>query len=537
MTTLDISMPPAAAKRALVVAGLLLAAELFAIGTFFKHGANFTCLDNWPQRACAGASFAMVGLYCAIAALILLITLRPAPFASLSEEAGRRFWPLGINICGTGIAFLPAFFLSEGRGTAVLVPAFFCWAIGMTVMLSGLALFIAPLHRWRSFLAAHWGAVGAVLLVGLAAPYLAALLRPVWRIDFISDVTFEAVAFIVAGLGYAVETYPEHKIIGAGDFFIDVAPQCSGIEGIALVTLFVTIYLSLFRRDLLFPRAFLLYPIGIATSAVFNVIRIAILLILGIEGNPELAVGGFHSHAGWLMFTLIALGIVALAKSVPMLQKEPVATGTPTQTGPLPLRQDPVVAAILPFALFMLSAVFAQAFSQTPSLIYPARVLVMAGVLALFWQLYLRLPWRIDYVAVGVGGLIGAAWVMIPVADEGGAAPYGALTGAALLGWFLLRGAGTVLLVPLIEELFFRSYLESRLRLGPGIRWKVMAALITATLFAALHDRWVEAFLAGLLFSWVAQRRGNITDAIIAHAVANFVVFSVAWVTGQIHII
>jgi exosortase E/protease (VPEID-CTERM system) len=319
-----------------------------------------------------------------------------------------------------------------------------------------------------------------------------------------------------------------------------VAPQCSGIEGIALVTLFVTLYLCLFRKDLRFPRALLLYPVGILASAAFNVLRIAGLLIIGLEGSPELAVGGFHSHAGWLMFTLVALGIVALAQTVPALQKAPAAGATGATTPkapPLPFRQDPIVAAILPFAVFMLSAQLAQAFSQSPSLVYPGRVVLMAGVLALFWPLYARLPWRADPVAVGAGVLIGLAWVLIPVEAGDGPPPYGTLTGVALVGWFLMRGIGTVVLVPIIEELFFRSYLEKRLRLGEGRLWIVIAALIGAALFAALHDRWAEAFVASLIFSWVAWRRGNITDAILSHAAANLVVFSVAWATGQVHII
>ncbi|MEM9585113.1 MAG: CPBP family glutamic-type intramembrane protease [Pseudomonadota bacterium] len=52
-----------------------------------------------------------------------------------------------------------------------------------------------------------------------------------------------------------------------------------------------------------------------------------------------------------------------------------------------------------------------------------------------------------------------------------------------------------------------------------------------------MHSRWLEAFVAGLLFSWVARRRNNLTDAIIAHAAANLFIFGVAVATGQLHII
>ena len=111
---------------------------------------------------------------------------------------------------------------------------------------------------------------------------------------------------------------------------------------------------------------------------------------------------------------------------------------------------------------------------------------------------------------------------------------HGGLTGALLVGWLILRGLGTIVLVPIIEELFFRDYLEGKLR---GFSGPILSALITAGLFAALHDRWIEAFAAGLLFSWLMQRRGRVIDAIAAHAVANALIFAVALITAQMHII
>ncbi|WP_074221790.1 type II CAAX prenyl endopeptidase Rce1 family protein [Rhodovulum sp. ES.010] len=105
------------------------------------------------------------------------------------------------------------------------------------------------------------------------------------------------------------------------------------------------------------------------------------------------------------------------------------------------------------------------------------------------------------------------------------------------MGWYLARGLGTVLLVPLVEELFFRDYLEGKLRLGQGRAWAVAAALVSASAFAALHDRWAEALVAGLVFSWVCRRRGRIGDAVLAHAVANAVVYGVAVTTGNLQII
>lgn len=124
----------------------------------------------------------------------------------------------------------------------------------------------------------------------------------------------------------------------------------------------------------------------------------------------------------------------------------------------------------------------------------------------------------------------------MPASDA--APPYGSLTGSMVFLWFVFRGIGTVILVPLVEEMFFRLYLESALRGSapdrPAPPWRsVLAALGTA----ALHDRWAEAFAAGLILSWVVRRTGRITAGILAHATANLIVFGAAILTSNLHII
>ncbi|WP_299681097.1 exosortase E/protease, VPEID-CTERM system [uncultured Roseobacter sp.] len=536
-TEADITAPTPP-RRALVAAALLLIGELAAIGLIFKHSISFNCHENWSPGICSAASGTLVAVYCMLAALFLFYMFYPSVLRALFQQAGSRSAPLAMNLAGVALALVPVTFLRNGAGTDVIAPAFSFWISGMALLLGGVMLYLAPMPRWLGFLRVHGMTIMPMLAAAAATPWLAMQIRPLWRLETISQITFDAVTAVVRSLGYQVNTPENTKVIGEGDFYINVAPACSGVEGFALVTVFVSLYLWLFRQDLRFPRALLLFPIGLMASALFNVLRIAILLIIGLEGNPELAVGGFHSHAGWLMFTLVALGIVGLAQTVPALQKAAPAENSPSkETAPaLPLLQDPVVAQILPFAIFMFSALLAQVFASSPGVVYPLRVLAMGAALALFLPLYRRLDWQLDGVAIGAGALVGLMWVLIPV-DATESAPYGTLAGGLLIGWFILRGVGTILFVPVIEELFFRGYLERRLRFGGGLRWRLLAALITACLFAALHDRWMEALVAGLVFSWVMARRGSVVDAIVAHAAANALVYAVALATGNLSII
>lgn len=525
----------------LALAAGLLAAQFLIIGLVFKHGIDFDCRNNWGNAACGTASKSLAALYCMIAAGGLLAVLRPGLFRDLLSDAGHDIRPLGLNVIGFGVAMIPALFLREGAGQAVLLPAFGFWAVGMGLILTGLLGWLAPIRRWRAFLHQAGPALAVVLVAGGLAPALAVRLQPIWQIETISDLTFRAVSFLVEALGYDLYVDSVRKHIGEEDFIISVAPACSGIEGIALVTIFVSLYLWLFRSELRFPRALLLYPIGVAASVALNVVRIAVLLLIGIEGQPELAVGGFHSHAGWLMFTIVALGIIMVARRVPALHRAPVARTAAAAPLP-PLWRDPVAARILPFAVFMLTAVAAPAISQNPAMLYPIRVILLAAAVAMIWPALRDIVWRVAPSSWLAGILVGLLWVLIPVAPAEGPPPYGTLSGGLVVLWFLFRGIGTILLVPLVEELFFRDYLEGRLRGAPvdgpaPLMRVIMAAMITAGLFALLHDRWVEAFLAGLIFSVVARRQGRITDAIAAHAAANAVVFAVASATGNLAII
>ena len=226
---------------ALTLAAILLVAELGLIGVIYKHLITFKCLANWPAWACSGASGVLIAVYAILATLALYFILRPAALTSLLAEAGHSARPLAVNLVGFAITLVPVALLQPGAGPETLPAAFAFWTLGFGLLCTGLLLFIAPLHRWRALWSTDAGPMIAVILAGVSAPYLATLIRPLWRIDVITDATFQAVVWSIEALGYAVETDPVKKVVGFDTFYIDIAPVCSGIEGIALVTIFVTL--------------------------------------------------------------------------------------------------------------------------------------------------------------------------------------------------------------------------------------------------------------------------------------------------------
>jgi len=113
---------------------------------------------------------------------------------------------------------------------------------------------------------------------------------------------------------------PETFLLGTASFQVKISYVCSDIEGITLITSFLVIYLWLFRKELLFPQAFWLFPLGIIVIWLANAVRIAMLIAIGSSFSPVVAMRGFHAQAGWIAFTLIALSLIAMSNQMQFLQ-------------------------------------------------------------------------------------------------------------------------------------------------------------------------------------------------------------------------
>jgi len=89
------------------------------------------------------------------------------------------------------------------------------------------------------------------------------------------------------------------------------------------------------------------------------------------------------------------------------------------------------------------------------------------------------------------------------------------------------RIAGSVLLVPVIEELFWRAWLMRFLishdfRSVPLGTYGFVSFWVTAFLFASEHGPyWDVGLLAGIVYGWWMIRTKSLADCIVAHAVTN----------------
>ena len=136
-------------------------------------------------------------------------------------------------------------------------------------------------------------------------------------------------------------------------------------------------------------------------------------------------------------------------------------------------------------------------------------------------------------IAIVLGLIVAAAWVGLdglypPIPFLGKRAGYdpAVLAPASRAAYLSARFFGLVLVVPLIEELFWRSFLV-RWLINPDFlaepigRVTAMAAALTSIGFALEHPEWLPALLTGAAWAGLLWWSKSITACVISHAAAN----------------
>jgi CAAX prenyl protease-like protein len=195
---------------------------------------------------------------------------------------------------------------------------------------------------------------------------------------------------------------------------------------------------------------------------------------------------------------------------------------------------------ILPFAAYLLFIVIGDVLERlgvpqdTLRWLYPAKIALVALLLALFWRQYEELS-RIHLkplhalAALGTGVLVLVLWIGLDAGWMIVGSPAGfdpRVDGR--IDWLLvaIRIAGAALVVPVMEELFWRSFLmrwvdspdfESVEPSQPSIK----SFVITVVLFGFEHNLWLAGIVAGAAYSLLYMRHRNLWSPILAHAVTN----------------
>jgi CAAX prenyl protease-like protein len=210
----------------------------------------------------------------------------------------------------------------------------------------------------------------------------------------------------------------------------------------------------------------------------------------------------------------------------------------------------------IPFAVFIafigLSGPLTRVAESTgmdPRWWYGVRILVVAVLLASYWRSYveLRVVARVpagDWLrALAIGVVVFILWINLDfkplaIGDAPGFDPRGS---DGTLRWTIVtvRLAGAAIVVPVMEELFWRSFVmrwvenQRFLEVDPK-RVGILALGLTSAAFALEHDLWFAGLLAGLGYGWLYTRTGNLWAPVVSHAVTNallgaWVLFTGSW--------
>jgi CAAX prenyl protease-like protein len=204
-----------------------------------------------------------------------------------------------------------------------------------------------------------------------------------------------------------------------------------------------------------------------------------------------------------------------------------------------PLVRDDV-AYVLPMGIFLAFTWVGGNWKSLYPLTYVVKVILVAAALVVLRRHYTKISWRYWWLGAIVGVIGIFQWVgmqlwlqrsftfFAPSDDPFDPTRFFAGSDAMLYGFLAFRLIGAVLIVPVMEELFWRDFLW-RQTLAPndfklaevGERsWS--ALLIVSLVFAVVHGNWwltsiVWALMVGALLIYTK----SLGACIVAHAVTN----------------
>lgn len=215
---------------------------------------------------------------------------------------------------------------------------------------------------------------------------------------------------------------------------------------------------------------------------------------------------------------------------------------------------SPAAVRIIPFAVYILFLVVESVLADHQTQwdqrwLYAVKTgLVLAALLILFRHYgELLRPVSVSlnewFIGLITGIVVFVLWINLDqpwatIGESKGYIPH--KPGSQELDWLLVavRISGAALVVPVMEELFWRSFLLRWIQ-KPDFLSVVPksigrnAFLITAVLFALEHNLWLAGLLAGIAYNWLYIRTGNLWIVIMAHAVTNGLLATWVLYSGQ----
>ena len=215
----------------------------------------------------------------------------------------------------------------------------------------------------------------------------------------------------------------------------------------------------------------------------------------------------------------------------------------------------PLVAYVTPFALFLAFLALVSLLKSLPGdgfwlaspqyWIYPAQTVVCGALIVWFWRTYELRRFARPAFTVGIGGLVFFLWIS-PQQFFGFAPRLDGFDPGVFSEPFpywatvIMRFLRLVVVVPLVEEIFWRGFLlrylirEDFTSVPVGtFSWTSFLGVSVA--FALTHSPadWIAAVVTGALYNLVAYRTKSLVSCVVVHALTNLLLGLWIMRTGQ----
>jgi len=215
------------------------------------------------------------------------------------------------------------------------------------------------------------------------------------------------------------------------------------------------------------------------------------------------------------------------------------------------LRFSDDVAYVAPMAVFLALTGMGDHFPQWFPQIYAIKTFAAAMLLWIFRGHYTAILWKwwwlgIVFGVVGVVQWVGMEsfilghWPHYPRMSHEPYIPTDHLRGAHLWAFLVVRWSGASLVVPVMEELFWRDFLWRTLlapndfKLAAIGEWSLSVFLIVAIAFGAgVHIEWATAIVWGLMIGALLAWTKSLGACIVCHAATNFLLGAYVLYSGQ----
>lgn len=509
----------------------ILAAEV--LGAFLLLQARIAPLTlGWKELKASSGLDGVIGPRMALVTAIgmaLLLSLRQSvpELAAPARFADRNRLALLVVNSISFIAVVACALGYKDEHPAAHTALFLSALAGVVLTAALVAMASAGASGRRIFALVAYSAIGSLALVIVVR-------TAAFAIGSLQDLAWQSAAAVLRFAGETVEAVPGSRRIMVGAFAAEIAAGCSGVEGIALMLVCMSTYIIAFRRSLNFPAALLLLPVGILLIWCANLARLVLLLWIGAHFSPQIAVGGFHTQAGWILFNACMLAMMLASLRMRFFTREDSGFGKAPLSG---LYLAPLLASA---AISLAIGIFVEAFDWY----YTLRVIFLLTILAFVVPRVKERLWRADLPGLAAGVAVWALWIALehwrlgPELDTTAAKHLAAAPVPLVVAWLAARVVGAVVVAPLAEELAFRGFLARRIDAAdfaskPYSSLSLKAIGVSSIVFGLAHGQIAGGVLAGVLYSLAARRTNSLGTAVFAHAVTNALLAVYVLVTGR----